>query len=634
MTKIGWNFPTRNGGTIQGYNDGGIATFKGTDLYNNLAREICQNSLDAKADDKEHVVVKFNLIAVPKKEYEALLEFDNIIKSCKDYWGVRSNDDKFASFVRDAENLLKNEYINFLVISDYNTRGLTGSKDSDNPETVWAALAHSTGVTNKSSGGSGGSYGIGKSAPFACSLLRTVFYNTYAIDGVKAFQGVSRLVTHKNVRGEDTQGDGYFQNISQFVPVFGEDDCKLRDLFPRKEFGTDVIVAGFKIDGEWQEVITKAIIKNFFVAIHEGKLIVDIGDSEINTSTLPQLLQKYAEEERDDLDSNKELVVIKELYETLVSPEHEVFTTQILEPDDLQLYFKKGEDYSKKIAEMRSIGMLVRTRGRNIMTRFAALAIARGQELNKKLKEMEPPKHDEWDPDIIEDARQKKAAKDIRSKIIKWVNQTIIEQCKTEYQEFIDPDGISQFLPLELEDSTQTGSSKDVINPDGETQIGEIKKRNLKMKSSMSPSVNTYGTSNGGTGSNKTSGGTTHNSGGEKDPNGKEKVHVEKDKGKNKVENSPKVLYQRSYPITPNYEIYKTIIMLDEDNDKVRISAKAIGDDGRSESLKIIEYTFNKVKKPVNGTTIGPLSLKAGIKYSIYMKLEIKERLLINIIVN
>ena len=36
--SINWRFPPNNGGTIQGFNDSGIATFKGAELYNNLAR--------------------------------------------------------------------------------------------------------------------------------------------------------------------------------------------------------------------------------------------------------------------------------------------------------------------------------------------------------------------------------------------------------------------------------------------------------------------------------------------------------------------------------------------------------------------------------------------------------------------
>ena len=93
-------------------------------------------------------------------------------------------------------------------------------------------------------------------------------------------------------------------------------------------------------------------------------------------------------------------------------------------------------------------------------------------------------------------------------------------------------------------------------------------------------------------------------------------------------------MYQRSFPITANYDIYKTIVVLEEDNDNVHISAKAVGDDGKSEAVKITEYTIAGVKKTNSGKFIGPIKMQANTKYEIFMKLEIKERLLINIIVN
>lgn len=45
-----WNFPSNNYGQIFGIADSGVETFKGTPIKS-LAREICQNSLDAALDD-------------------------------------------------------------------------------------------------------------------------------------------------------------------------------------------------------------------------------------------------------------------------------------------------------------------------------------------------------------------------------------------------------------------------------------------------------------------------------------------------------------------------------------------------------------------------------------------------------
>lgn len=82
-------------------------------------------------------------------------------------------------------------------ISNFNTLGLTGSDKTDeiNP---WTSLIYSDGISDKDLS-SGGSYGIGKSAIFACSMLRTVFYSTLDIDSKKASQGVSKLIRYGDV---------------------------------------------------------------------------------------------------------------------------------------------------------------------------------------------------------------------------------------------------------------------------------------------------------------------------------------------------------------------------------------------------------------------------------------------------
>ena len=45
---IEWSFPSNNFGTLNGIGEAGIETFKGAP-YRSLAREICQNSLDARS---------------------------------------------------------------------------------------------------------------------------------------------------------------------------------------------------------------------------------------------------------------------------------------------------------------------------------------------------------------------------------------------------------------------------------------------------------------------------------------------------------------------------------------------------------------------------------------------------------
>ena len=62
MANVGWRFPPLSGGTRQGYTNNDIEVFKGQELIDNLAREICQNSLDARIEhSKEPVRMVFEL---------------------------------------------------------------------------------------------------------------------------------------------------------------------------------------------------------------------------------------------------------------------------------------------------------------------------------------------------------------------------------------------------------------------------------------------------------------------------------------------------------------------------------------------------------------------------------------------
>ena len=127
---------------------------------------------------------------------------------CRDFWKDNS---KTVNFLNQAIKVCQKDTIRILRISDFNTTGLPGSKEYKS--SPWQNLVKSSGVSDKN-GTSGGSYGIGKSAPFACSDLRTVYYSTLDNEGIRAYQGVANLVSFKSKdrflrKGEVTQGTGY-----------------------------------------------------------------------------------------------------------------------------------------------------------------------------------------------------------------------------------------------------------------------------------------------------------------------------------------------------------------------------------------------------------------------------------------
>ena len=107
-------------------------------------------------------------------------------------------------------------------------------------------MTKSSGASDKK-GAAGGSFGIGKFAPFACSDFYTVFYSTYDENEERAYQGVSRLVTFTRDDGNNTQGVGYFGE-ERNIPVY--DEIHLDNSFNRQhgEHGTDIYIAGYKFN--------------------------------------------------------------------------------------------------------------------------------------------------------------------------------------------------------------------------------------------------------------------------------------------------------------------------------------------------------------------------------------------------
>ena len=109
MATIGWRFPPLSGGQRQGYTNNDIEAFRGTNQINDLVREICQNSLDAKRDGATGPVrVVFELKHIPAKKFKAFQDFDKCIEGCKEYWGDNM-DERLSNFLIEAESMLSKE---------------------------------------------------------------------------------------------------------------------------------------------------------------------------------------------------------------------------------------------------------------------------------------------------------------------------------------------------------------------------------------------------------------------------------------------------------------------------------------------------------------------------------------------
>lgn len=633
MANARWDFPKLGGGQKQGYTNSGIETFKGTELLDNLAREICQNSLDAKdSHSEEPVTVEFKLTTIQKDKFSFLQEYLKYLKSGKKFWQDK-NDKKVMQFLEKAEKLIEQNDIKVLSASDYNTTGLIGSDCNIMKSSIWSALVNSDGVSDKSDG-SGGSYGIGKNAPFACSDLSLVFYNTYAKDGKKAMEGVARAATLMDDEGSLTQAIGHYRSDKDFKPITEDIACPIRDKFARDKYGTDIIIVGCNsfIDknNDWHDKLVQAVLHHFLLAIMEKKLIVKVETEVINDETLPLLIEKYK-------NANTNSFLTSNFYETLISPEGGVIYKTIIDKNDLEIYLKSKPEYKRKIAKFRRSGMLVWEHGKRTYQNFTAVVIVRGEQLNEILRKTEPPKHNIWDAKRIEDKEEAKQAQ----KYIDQIDDEILSSISSIYREEISDSvdsGVGEFLPDDLSNLSEKKPGTDKLKP----VIKIIEKPKLQ-KIYMNENMDLAGTDEGKEVSDDN---TVHNSSDSdyRFPEYKPQNKVERDddsdeddsegispqEGTKKLTTYPNIKYQRITAVSQNAGLYKIILCPTEDCNSLYIEFSAIGEGDSNDKIVVEKFTIDKQTTSCNNTKIGPVVIGKDEAKEIFVTFENKEKMLIN----
>ncbi len=427
--NIGWNFPNSNHGKISGISEAGIETFKGS-LYSSLAREICQNSLDARLDNSKPVIVEFDLKELNLKQDERIVELENIFEKCREYW----TDKKTLTFINKAIKVLQNEKIRVLRISDFNTTGLTGSDKIRN--SCWQNLVKASGVSDKG-GASGGSFGIGKSAPFACSDLRTIFYSTLDVENVRAFQGVANIVSFykddslSREKRDWTQGTGYYGNIEDNSPIR---EIKSFGDYVRKNSGTDIFVIGFMKDDNWKDEIVKAVLEGYLISILRGNLIVKVDEIEISSKTLDLLVEKY-----------KENISLTYNYYQVLTSNIAPIEYDFEDLGKLSFYLDIKKDLKRSILMARSNGMKIfDKKGISSVIQFAGVCILEDEKINSYFREMETPQHNNWEPDRHSNPKE---AKKKRASLYKYLKDTILNKASETVTDEIDAVGAGEFIP-------------------------------------------------------------------------------------------------------------------------------------------------------------------------------------------
>lgn len=453
-----WSFPSNNKGDINGIGNSGIETFQGTPLKS-LAREICQNSLDAALEGKT-VEIEFMPFVLDIGEFPDAESLEKAFRASLDFWSVQSVK-KAADFFERAIKMMESGSIPFLRISDFNTTGLKGSKSEYN--TPWCNLTKSSGASDKA-GTSGGSFGIGKFAPFACSEFRTVFYSTLDIENVTAFQGISRITSFRRDDGDITVGVGYY-GADNNQPVYSQLNLDPHFRREKRQTGTDIFIAGFRFySTDWKDSIITSVLDGFLYAVYTGKLVVRVSDVVINKETLPALISEYQTSLTENADKYYTVLTSDDTvwYEVDFKNHGTVRLGLIIQSDKHQI------EMHRKVAMIRKTGMKIMDRG-NIsgIIPFAGVMLIEGEKINDFLRNLENPQHTKWEPERMEPKSQVPFARAYIKELVDYIKDCLEKLKQDSDVDEIDPD-VGEYLPDESnmdssDDTHETESLPDNI---------------------------------------------------------------------------------------------------------------------------------------------------------------------------
>lgn len=460
MSSVKWRFPASNHGETKGISSGDTEAFKKSPLQA-FAREVLQNSIDARASDEEPTIVEFKEFDLNKGDIPGIIELENALRRCIEFW------DHKQDYVTEYQNMLailKQPVIRCLRVSDYNTTGLIGVDSTNQVKNNFLALTKGTGVSEKTGPMAGGSKGVGKNAVFLMSTLRTVFYSTNAnqnIDGnsgsFKGSIGVAEFVSGyvNDVKCENrdyTQGTGYLSNddLNNALPEIIALDKYQKDR--NKEFGTDIYIIGFISSEGWEKDVINSILDSFMSTIVRGEIEVKINKYQISRSTIQDIVY-----DENIIYKNQRANIISQ-YRLLTDENVRVYDIDT-EYGSCQLYilpYSKSEDMfaTHKCAMIRHPLMKIKDEPLGQSFRVSALCIINQGILGEKLRAIENPQHIDWEPKRIKDKSERKEMENVLKNIREQIKQKVIDCLQIGDNNPLDPNGAGDFLPdLGLGDS-------------------------------------------------------------------------------------------------------------------------------------------------------------------------------------
>ena len=462
MENKGWRVGHNFRGTEVSLDIGSLETFK-KDPISSFAREIVQNSIDAKRDNEDKVIVQFKKFDLNKEDVPDYDTWANAFSNVLINWEQKQGKTKENDLKRMKEmiKISTDKIIPSMRVSDFNTSGLIGV-NTKSESSQFYALTKGEGVSFKG-GTAGGSKGIGKYASFVVSKLHTVFYSTITETYEKGYLGRALLPSgiyldpNNNFKpdktGLKTNGEWYYAE-SEYLKAIN-DQLILDKSFKRQEeeTGTDLYILGFDFIDKWETHIIVKILESFIVAIVKGTLEVEVDNIIINSQTIEFLIDNLPV--RKNTASYKNILAQHDLL-TDDSVYHIPIT--IDEYGVVDLYVKSYSNEDKHLASgrcsiVRYPFMKIKDIKNIIQVPFSALAVINDDKINSTLRRFENPEHTDWLFNRNDyDKEERKVARELYNEVDKQIKLHINEYLLSSDKKTTDVEGAGEYLPHVIKD--------------------------------------------------------------------------------------------------------------------------------------------------------------------------------------